>query len=183
MQKPRVCRSHDFAFGLFIFFFVFNLGRKQKSQLWVREKLCHLRGAGFNKSRGTILKKSPPSLLHPDERITMFTALTVIIFFCGATDILWKPFLMHFWVNRRKHTLLASSPEALAASRGMASSFISNPFPLVFSQPSLYLTWQTEAQVSRNRYPYSCPKLKKNVFKKEKKPSWFVSSSVYRLEP
>jgi hypothetical protein len=39
--------------------------------------------------------------------------------------------------------LLASSPEALAANRDMASSFISNPFPFVFSQPSLYLTCKT----------------------------------------
>lgn len=88
---------------------------------------------------------------------------TVIIFCCGTTDVFLEPFLMHFWVNERKPTLLASSPEAFAASRDMASSFISNPFPFVFSQPSLYLTWQTKAQVNGSRYPASGQKLNRNL--------------------
>lgn len=88
--------------------------------------------------------------------------LFLFFYFWRAHDVWLGKLWRHFWANERKPTLLASSPEALAASRDMASSFSSNPLPFVFSQPSLYLTWQTEAQVSRSWEIYLCQKLKRN---------------------
>ena len=69
----------------------------------------------------------------------MFTMLTVIILFCGTTDVLLEPSFMRFWVNERN----LHCSQALrklwqpAETWHPASSQILSPL----SSPSLLCTW------------------------------------------
>lgn len=56
VQKPRVCRSHDFAFAFFIFFFVFNLERKKKVYCEWERNFAISGALVLTSARGTILK-------------------------------------------------------------------------------------------------------------------------------
>lgn len=67
MQKFRVGGSQGSAFGFFIFFFVFNLERKQKVSC-EQESNCHRRDSDCNKlEENNSGGKSPSSFSHPEE--------------------------------------------------------------------------------------------------------------------
>lgn len=148
MATCRECRSLESVVPMTLpFDFSYSslyLILRERKRFTVRGKeTLPSKGLWYSQGKGKSSENNLPIFREPRRRLKRRDVYNVsghYFFSAGPLTFYRNHFLCISELMREKPTLLASSPEALAASRDIASSFSSNPFPLALSQPSLYLT-------------------------------------------